>query len=358
FLLFSLTGGLIMLVGMIALYFQVPAAQRGPETFLLDNLAGLPLSLGAGRLIFLSFFIAFAIKAPLFPVHTWLPDTVEAARPGTSTLLVCVLDKVGTFGMLTLCLPLFPEAARWAAPVIGWLAVFSILYGAVLAIGQRDLLRLIGYTSVSHFGFIVLGIFVFQPTATAGAALMMLNHGLSTAALFLIAGFVIARHPNGSQQIADYGGLRVAAPVLGGTFLVAVLSAAALPGLATFVSELLVIVGSFPANRPAALVSILAVALAALYALWTYQRIFTGSPARWAGSGAALDESALGGGQGRGVAGPPAAVAPADLVARERVVAGVLIAALVLLGAVPQLGLRYVDAPATQVANSVTEVAS
>ena len=325
FLLYSLAGGLVMLVAVIALYLQVPAADRGPHTFLTDNLTHLDLSQNAGRLMFCAFFLAFAIKAPMVPVHSWLPDVAEHATPGTSTLLISVLDKVGTFGMLTLCLPLFPEASRWAAPFVVALAVVSILYGAILAIGQTDLLRLIGYTSVSHFGFIILGIFTFTRTGTAGSSLMMLNHGISTGALFLIAGFVISRHPERSQRIADYGGMRITAPLLGGTFLVAGLSAAALPGLATFISEILVFLGTFSAVKWAAIVAVPAVVLAAVYVLLTYQRMFTGTV--------------------------PAGLAPdgkvPDLDARERTVAGVLVALLLVLGFLPQLGLQFVDAPAT-----------
>jgi NADH-quinone oxidoreductase subunit M len=190
FLVFSLAGGLIMLVAVIALYLQGPG---GPEGFLTANLTGLDLPVVGERLMFLAFFLAFAIKAPMWPVHTWLPDAAQNATAGTSTLLVGVLDKVGTFGMLTLCLPLFPAASRWAAPVIIALAVISVLYGALLAIGQQDLMRLIAYTSVSHFGFIVLGIFAFTSVGVQGSALYMVNHGLSTGALFLVAGFLVAR---------------------------------------------------------------------------------------------------------------------------------------------------------------------
>jgi NADH-quinone oxidoreductase subunit M len=323
FLLFSLAGGLVMLAAVVALYLQVPAEQRGPQTFLTENLtANLAASLDptAERLMFAAFFLAFAIKAPMVPVHTWLPDVAENATPGTSTLLICVLDKVGTFGMLTLCLPLFPEASRWAAPFVIVLAVISILYGAILAIGQNDLLRLIGYTSVSHFGFIILGIFTFTALGISGSSFMMLNHGISTGALFLVAGFAIARHPRHSQRIADYGGLRIVAPVLGGTFLVAGLSALALPGLATFVSEVMVFLGAYGRWPAAVLVAVPAVVLAAMYVLLTYQRMFTGTP-----TADVADVS--------------------DLNGRERTVAGVLIAALVVLGLVPGPALDYVREP-------------
>lgn len=318
FLIYSLVGGLVMLVGVIALYLQGPG---GPEGFLVDNLVGTQMSTTTERLIFLSFFLAFAIKAPMWPVHTWLPDAAEQAPAGTSALLVGVLDKVGTFGMLTLCLPLFPEASRWAAPAIIVLAVVSILYGALLAIGQADLMRLIAYTSVSHFGFIVLGIFAFTSTSINGSSFYMVNHGLSTGALFLLAGFLVARR--GSQQIADFGGMQKVAPVLAGTFLVAGLSALSLPGLSPFVSEFLVIVGTFARHPAAGVLAVLAVVLAALYILLTYQRIFTG-PVR-----SELSE------------------AP-DLSARERWVVGPLIALMLVLGFYPAPALDlFRDASST-----------
>lgn len=325
FLIFSLAGGLIMLAAVIALYFQVPVDEatglRPADAFLTTNLTGLGMDPVVERLIFLGFFVAFAIKAPLFPVHTWLPDVAENAPVGTSTLLICVLDKVGTFGMLTLCLPLFPDASRWAAPVIVVLAVISVLYGAVMAIGQDDLLRLIGYTSVSHFGFIILGIFTFTTIGTAGSSFMMLNHGLATGALFLVAGYLIARHPARSQRISDYSGLRSTTPVLAGTFLVAGLATLSLPGLATFASEIMVLVGSYDNAPVATLFAIPGVVLAAVYVLLMYQRIFTGTV-------------------GEGLAALP------DLRARERVVGGVLVTALLVLGLAPQLALTYVDTPA------------
>lgn len=323
FLLFSLAGGLIMLVGVIALYLQGPG---GADGFLVDNLTGLELPVATERWLFAAFFVAFAIKAPMFPVHTWLPDAAEQAPAGTSTLLVGVLDKVGTFGMLTLCLPLFPNASRWAAPAIIVLAVVSILYGALLAIGQKDLMRLIAYTSVSHFGFIVLGIFAFTSTAVSGSSFYMLNHGLSTGALFLLAGFLVARR--GSQQIADFGGLQKVTPVLAGTFLVVGLSALSLPGLSTFVSEFLVLVGTFARSEPAALVSVVAVVLAALYVLLTYQRVFTG-PVR--------DELAT---------------AP-DLSGRERWVVAPLIGLMLVLGFYPAPALDLVREPAVSTVDQV-----
>jgi len=272
FLLYSLAGGLIMLAGVIAVWTQVGVG------YSVDALTGANWgSATAERLIFLSFFIAFAIKAPMWPVHTWLPDAAEAAKPGTSVLLVGVLDKVGTFGMLTLCLPLFPNAASWAAPWIVVLAVVSIIWGALMALAQTDILRMIAYTSVSHFGFIVLGVFAFTQMAAVGSSFYMVNHGLSTGGLFLLAGFLIARR--GTQDLTKMGpGLQRTVPLLAGTFLVVGLSAVALPGLSTFVSEFQVLVGSFGASatRAAAVVAALGVVLAALYILLAYQKIFTG----------------------------------------------------------------------------------
>ncbi|MCC2316240.1 NADH-quinone oxidoreductase subunit M [Cellulomonas xiejunii] len=318
FLLYSLAGGLIMLVGVIALYLQGPG---GPEGFLIENLVGVELDPTTEKWIFLSFFLAFAIKAPMFPVHTWLPDAAQQAPAGTSTLLVGVLDKVGTFGMLTLCLPLFPEASRWAAPVIIVLAVVSILYGALLAIGQKDMMRLVAYTSVSHFGFIVLGIFAFTSTSIAGSSFYMVNHGLSTGALFLLVGFLAARR--GSQQIVDFGGLQKVVPVLAGLFLVVGLSALSLPGLSTFVSEFLVIVGTFARHPAAAIVATLGVVLAAVYVLWLYQRVFTG-PVR------------------------PELAGMSDVGARERWVIGPLVALMLVLGFVPGPALDLVRPPAQE----------
>jgi len=328
FLMFSLGGGLIMLAAVIALYFLAVGAGVDPSrAFLVDELVAVDLGTTAERLMFVGFFIAFAIKAPMVPVHSWLPDVAGNATPGTSTLLICVLDKVGTFGMLTLCLPLFPEASRWAAPLVIALAVISVLYGAIMAIMQTDLLRLVGWTSVSHFGFIILGIFTFTPLGTAGSSFMMLNHGLATGALFLVAGFLVSRHPEKSQRITDYRGLRSVTPVLAGTFLVAGLATLSLPGLATFVSEIMVLIGAFggaPAGSAAwTVAAIPGVVLAAVYVLLTYQKIFTGAPAE-------------------GLEALP------DLEVRERIVAAPLVAGLLVLGLVPGLALTYVDAPADQ----------
>src|SRR5215831_10115916 len=242
FLLYSLLGGLLMLVAVIALYvYSTRGGHQG--TFLLGPLTHLALSPDTQRWLFLGFFIAFAIKAPLWPFHTWLPDAATSAQPGAAVLLVGVLDKVGTFGMIRYCLELFPAASHYFIPLIIVLSVIGVLYGAVVAIGQADMKRLIAYTSVSHMGLITLGIFAMTSQGQAGATLYMVNHGFATGALFILAGFLVSRR--GSHLIRDYGGVQKVAPVLAGLFLVAGLAGLALPGLNTFVSEFLVLVGTF-----------------------------------------------------------------------------------------------------------------
>jgi NADH-quinone oxidoreductase subunit M len=276
FLLYSLLGGLLMLVAVIALY--VYSARGGHQgTFLFTSLEHLSLSPVVQRWLFLGFFIAFAIKAPLWPFHTWLPDAAASAQPGGAVLLVGVLDKVGTFGMIRYCLELFPSASHYFTPLVLVLAVIGILYGAIVAIGQRDMKRLIAYTSVSHFGLIVLGIFAMTSQGQAGATLYMVNHGFATGALLIIAGFMISRR--GSQLIADYGGVQKVAPMLAGGFLVAGLAGLALPGLSTFVSEFLVLVGTFTRYEAAAILATVGIILAAIYILWMYQRTMTGPTA-------------------------------------------------------------------------------
>jgi NADH-quinone oxidoreductase subunit M len=273
FLLYSLLGGLIMLVAVIALY--VYSAQHGHQgTFLFNQLIHVSLSPTTQKWLFLGFFVAFAIKAPLWPFHTWLPDAATAAQPGAAVLLVGVLDKVGTFGLIRYCLELFPSAAHYFTPLVIVLSVIGILYAAIVAIGQRDLKRLIAYTSVSHMGLITLGIFAMTSQGQAGGVLYMVNHGFATGALFLIAGFMIARRR--SQMIADYGGVQSVAPVLAGLFLIASLAGLALPGLSTFVSEFLVLIGTFTRYEVPAILATVGIILAAIYMLWMYQRTMTG----------------------------------------------------------------------------------
>ncbi|MDT3398518.1 NADH-quinone oxidoreductase subunit M [Streptomyces sp. B1866] len=279
FLLYNLAGGLIMLAAVVGLYV-VTADDLGSGTFSLQQItqaraAGqLDFATGTERLLFLGFFFAFAVKAPLWPLHTWLPGAMGEATAPVAVLITAVVDKVGTFAMLRFCLQLFPEASTWATPVILVLAVISIVYGALLAVGQRDIKRLIAYASVSHFGFIILGVFAMTSQGQSGATLYMVNHGISTAALMLVAGFLISRR--GSRLIEDYGGVQKVAPVLAGTFLVGGLATLSLPGLAPFVSEFLVLVGTFSRYPALGAVATLGIVLAALYVLVLYQRTMTG----------------------------------------------------------------------------------
>ncbi|MEX2972801.1 NADH-quinone oxidoreductase subunit M [Streptomyces sp. C184] len=279
FLLYNLVGGLIMLAAVIGLY-AVTADQLGSGTFSLQQIvearAAGRLNIGTGteRLLFLGFFFAFAVKAPLWPLHTWLPGAMGESTAPVAVLITAVVDKVGTFAMLRYCLQLFPQASSWATPAILVLALISVLYGALLAVAQRDIKRLIAYASISHFGFIILGIFAMTSQGQGGATLYMVNHGISTAALMLVAGFLISRR--GSRLIADYGGVQKVAPILAGTFLVGGLATLSLPGLAPFISEFLVLVGTFSRYPVIGIIATLGIVLAALYVLVLYQRTMTG----------------------------------------------------------------------------------
>jgi NADH-quinone oxidoreductase subunit M len=279
FLLYSLLGGLLMLVAVIALYvYSTHSGVTGHHgSFLFSELSQISLSPTVQKWLFLGFFIAFAIKAPLWPFHTWLPDAAASAQPGAAVLLVGVLDKVGTYGMLRFCFELFPAGAKYFTPLVITLAVIGILYGAIVAIGQQDMKRLIAYTSVSHFGFIALGIFAMTSQGVAGATLYMVNHGFATGALFILAGFLITRR--GSARIADFGGVQKVAPVLAGLFLISGLAGLSLPGLSTFVSEFLVLIGTFSRYKLPAIIATAGIVLAAIYILWMYQRTM-GGPVR------------------------------------------------------------------------------
>jgi len=270
FFLYSLLGGLLMLASVIGLYVSSDV-----KTFSITELIGHVPEGATGKWLFLGFFIAFAIKAPLVPFHTWLPDAGAEAPAGGAALLVGVLDKVGTFGFLRYCLPLFPAASRYFAMPIMILSVIGVLYAAFLAIGQRDMKRLVAYTSIAHFGFIGLGIFAFTTQGGTGAVLYMVNHGFSTGALFIVVGLLIARGK--SRNVDDYGGAAKVTPVLAGLFLITGLSALALPGMSTFISEFLVLVGTFTRYKGLAILATTGIILAAIYVLFLYQRTFQGT---------------------------------------------------------------------------------
>jgi NADH-quinone oxidoreductase subunit M len=325
FLLYSLAGGLLMLVAVIGLYVT-SVHQLGTGTFDYRVLISqLHISHGEQVALFLGFFIAFAIKAPLWPFHTWLPDAASEAPTGTAVMLVGVLDKVGTFGFLRYCIPLFPYASKLFAPYILGLCVVGILYGALLSVGQRDMKRLVAYSSVSHFGFIALGIFAFTTQGGSGATLYMVNHGFSTGALFLVVGFLSTRR--GSRMIADFGGVSTVAPWLGAMTLIAGLSALALPGLSTFVSEFLVLLGTFTTHRWFAVIATFGIVLAAVYVLWMVQRAIHGP----VGAGVETFK---------------------DLSWREGWVIGPVIAVIVVLGVYPKPLLDAIN-PAVLHTNSV-----
>ena len=272
FLLYSLFGGLLMLASIIGIY--VISGNQIGATFDLAQLATLEIDNQTENFLFLGFFIAFAIKAPLWPFHTWLPDAAKAATPGTSVLLLGVLDKVGTYGMIRFCIQLFPDASKTFTPLIITLAVISIIYGAFMAIGQKDIKGLIAFTSISHFGFITMGIFAMTSQGMSGANLYMVNHGFSTAALFLIAGWMMRRR--GSSTISDFGGLQRVTPVMAWAFFIAGMSSLALPGLSSFVSEFLVLVGTYTRYPVAAVIGTLGIVLAALYILIPTQKMLHG----------------------------------------------------------------------------------
>jgi NADH-quinone oxidoreductase subunit M len=272
FLLYSLFGGLLMLASVIGLY--VIAGNQIGSTFDLTQLATLEIDNQTENFLFLGFFIAFAIKAPLWPFHTWLPDAAKSATPGTSVLLLGVLDKVGTYGMIRFCLALFPDASKTFTPLIITLSVISIIYGAFMAIGQKDIKGLIAFTSISHFGFITMGIFAMTSQGMSGANLYMVNHGFSTAALFLVAGWMMSRR--NSSTISDFGGLQRVTPVMAWSFFIAGMSGLALPGLSSFVSEFLVLVGTYTRYPVAAIIGTLGIVLAALYIFIPIQKTLHG----------------------------------------------------------------------------------
>ncbi|HXH13198.1 MAG TPA: NADH-quinone oxidoreductase subunit M [Alphaproteobacteria bacterium] len=273
FILYTMTGSLLMLVAILALYFLYRQA-TGDATFSLLQLGQLELAPSTQRWLFLAFFLAFAIKVPLVPFHTWLPDAHVEAPTAGSVILAGVLLKMGTYGFVRFCLPLFPQASLDAAWVIALLAVVGIIYGALMALVQTDIKKLVAYSSVSHLGFVMLGIFAFNAQGMDGAVLQMVNHGLSTGALFLLVGMLYDRRH--TRLIADYGGIAKVMPVYAACFLVVALSSLGLPGLNGFVGEFLVLIGAFQTMPAYAVLGSVGVVLSAVYLLWMYQRAMFG----------------------------------------------------------------------------------
>ena len=273
FVLYTMAGSILMLVGIIWLYnstgtFDLPIIQR----MLHDGL--VTLSWRQEMILFLAFFLAFAIKVPLFPLHTWLPDAHVEAPTAGSVILAGVLLKMGTYGMIRFCLPLFPDASRRAAPYVAVLAIIGIIYGALVAMVQPNLKKLVAYSSVSHLGFVVLGIFAFHNISMQGAVFQMLAHGISTGALFLLVGMLYDRRH--TFEISDYGGLATPMPRLAAFFLFVALSSLGLPMLNGFVGEFLILLGTYQVHWTWAAWAGTGVILSACYLLWSYQRVFFG----------------------------------------------------------------------------------
>ncbi|MGA2482053.1 MAG: NADH-quinone oxidoreductase subunit M [Candidatus Acidiferrales bacterium] len=283
FILYTMAGSILMLVGILWLYtlsgsaldggtFDLPVIQRLLQAG--EAHGGITLGHNVEMLLFGAFFLAFAIKVPLFPLHTWLPDAHVEAPTAGSVILAGVLLKMGTYGMMRFCLPLFPDASRHFAPAIAVLAIIGIIYGALVAMVQPNLKRLVAYSSVSHLGFVVLGIFAFHPISEVGAIYQMLNHGVSTGALFLLVGMLYERRH--TFEIAEFGGLASSMPRLAAFFLFVALSSLGLPMLNGFVGEYLILLGTYLHNWHWAAWAASGVILSAVYLLWSYQRVFFG----------------------------------------------------------------------------------
>ncbi|PRX45598.1 NADH dehydrogenase subunit M [Prauserella shujinwangii] len=329
FFLYSFLGGLIMLASAIGAY-SIASDELGEGTFDWATLVAVVSDAPTTTQIwlFLGFFLAFAIKAPLVPFHTWLPDAAGQAPIAVTVLLVGVLDKVGTFGFLRYSLPMFPEASQELAPLVLVLAVVGVIYGSILAAGQQDMKRFVAYVSIAHFGFIALGIFAFTTQAMVGSATYMLNHSIATGMLILVVGIVATR--GGSTRISDYGGMARVTPILGAMLLIAGLSTLSLPGTNSFISEFLVLLGSFGTRPVYTIIATVGMVLAAMYVLWLYQRIMTG-PVR--------GDALVGAGGGPGTAVAPevgAKKAIRDLSTKEIAVLAPLVVLVLGLGFYPK----------------------
>ncbi len=276
FFLYTMAGSALMLVGIITTV-ALHARSSGVTTFDLVQIAADPgIGVNAARWLFLAFAVAFAVKVPLFPLHTWLPDAHTQAPTAGSVLLAGVMLKLGTYGFLRFCIELFPEAARYFAPLMITLGVIGIIYGAICATMQHDLKRLVAYSSVAHLGFIVLGTFAMTTQSVNGGVLQMINHGISTPALFLLVGWISDRRH--TREIGELKGLQKVAPIFAGVFMLVMLSSIGVPGLNGFVGEFLILIGSFLTARWWTIVAAAGVILAALYLMWAYQRVFHGEP--------------------------------------------------------------------------------
>ncbi len=273
FVLYTMAGSALMLIAILALVFAYHQTYN-LWTFDLLKLQTLHIAARTQVWMFLAFALAFAIKVPLFPFHTWLPDAHVEAPTAGSVILAGVLLKMGTYGFVRFCLPLFPAATKQAVPLMATLAIIGIVYGALVAFAQRDVKSLVAYSSVSHLGFVMLGIFALNPEGLSGGVLQMVNHGLSTGALFLMVGMIYERRH--TRLIADFGGLWRQLPIFASFFLVVMLSSIGLPGLNGFVGEFLILVGAFRVNPWYAALAATGVVLGAVYMLWMFQRVMFG----------------------------------------------------------------------------------
>jgi NADH-quinone oxidoreductase subunit M len=325
FFLYTMFGSAFLLVAILYLYGRSGALPGGP-TFDVRELIGLGIAGAAARWLFLGFFVAFAVKVPLFPLHTWLPDAHTEAPTAGSVILAAILLKVGAYGLIRFNLALFPEASRSLAGAISVLALIGIVYGAIVAMMQTDVKRLVAYSSVSHLGFVVLGTFAFTLQAMTGGVLQMVNHGLSTGALFLLVGMVYER--THTRSLSEMGGLAAGMPWLMGAFLFVSLSSLGLPGLNNFIGEFLVILGTFARNRAFGAIAAIGVVLAAIYLLWAYQRMAHGPvPAKHANH--------------------------KDLSAREYALLAPVLALILLIGVYPKPLLDRIDPTSSRIVKAV-----
>ncbi len=275
FILYTLAGSVLMLLGILTLYFQ-HAAQTGVPTFDIAQLMATQLSPGVEWWVFWAFFVGFAVKVPMFPLHTWLPDAHTEAPTAGSVILASVLLKMGTYGFLRFSLPLLPEAAKdpLVVQIMAALSIVAIVYGALVCLMQKDWKKLIAYSSVSHLGFCTLGIFALNPAGIAGSILQQINHGISTGMLFLIVGVVYERRH--TREIAEYGGLLRVMPVFTIVFLVAALSSMGMPPLNGFIGEITILQGAFQVSLWWAAAVVAGIALSASYLIWLFQRTALG----------------------------------------------------------------------------------
>ncbi len=328
FFLYTFLGSAFLLVGILALAF-LHQSQTHVLTFSLGPLMRTHLTGSEGVLLFLAFTAAFAVKAPLFPLHTWSPDAYTEAPEEGSVVLAGVLAKLGTYGIIRFDLSLFPQATRTLAPLVLTLAVIGIVYGAIVACAQRDMKRLVAYSSLAQIGFIALGIVALSPQGVAGGVLLMVNHGLIVGALFILIGFIYQRR--GTWQTGELRGLQKAAPVMAAVFTVAMLASIGVPGLNGFVSEFLVLSGTFLTHRWWAVVAVLGVIVAAVYLLWAYQQVFHGEPR-------------------------PDDERTHDLVTVERLVVAPLVILIVFLGVYPKPVLDRINPSVNQLVAHVESV--